>query len=111
MRDEKKEVERQNHLGGVKKDDAFSRLMAGVVSDTAVMYNTYAMEATLKDSPRKDTSSVAVTVMNSPAGTETPKEAARPDSTPRSHTGTLAGRADTAKLAAVPVACYPGGVE
>src|SRR5882757_1538189 len=29
---------------GVKKDDAFSRLMAGVVSDTVVMYNTYAME-------------------------------------------------------------------
>jgi hypothetical protein len=27
---------------GVKKDDAFSRLMAGVVRDTAVMYNTYA---------------------------------------------------------------------
>lgn len=35
---------------GVKKDDAFSRLMAGVVSDTAVMYNTYAMEEPLKDS-------------------------------------------------------------
>jgi hypothetical protein len=29
---------------GVKKDDAFSRLMAGVVRDTAVMYNTYSME-------------------------------------------------------------------
>jgi hypothetical protein len=28
---------------GIKKDDAFSRLMAGVVADTAVMYNTYAM--------------------------------------------------------------------
>lgn len=27
---------------GVKKDDAFSRLMAAVVSDTAVMYNNYA---------------------------------------------------------------------
>src|SRR5258708_8854216 len=30
MPDEKKEVEPQNHLGGVKKDDAFSRLMSGV---------------------------------------------------------------------------------
>ena len=37
-------------LEGVKKDNAFARLMAGVVSDTAVMYNTYAMEADLKDS-------------------------------------------------------------
>ncbi|HVW58979.1 MAG TPA: DUF4476 domain-containing protein [Puia sp.] len=36
---------------GIKKDDAFSRLMAGVVGDTAVMYNTYAMEEALKDSP------------------------------------------------------------
>lgn len=35
---------------GIKKDDAFSRLMAGVVGDTAVMYNTYAMEEALKDS-------------------------------------------------------------
>ena len=38
-------------LAGVKKDDAFSRMMAGVVHDTAVLYNTFAMEAVLKDSP------------------------------------------------------------
>jgi hypothetical protein len=37
-------------LPGIKKDDAFSRLMAEVVHDTAVMYNTYAMEAILSDS-------------------------------------------------------------
>ncbi|MHA4812108.1 DUF4476 domain-containing protein [Flavitalea flava] len=37
-------------IAGVKKDDAFSRLMAGVVSDTAVMYNTYATDGTLKES-------------------------------------------------------------
>lgn len=37
------------HPLGIKKDDAFSRLMAGVVHDTAVLYNTYAMEKT--DSP------------------------------------------------------------
>ena len=41
----------EKHLEGVKKDDAFSRMMAGVVSDTAVMYNTYAMDQVLKDSP------------------------------------------------------------
>lgn len=35
---------------GIKKDDAFSRLMAGVVHDTSVLYNTYAMEQVLKDS-------------------------------------------------------------
>lgn len=51
MPDEKKGDESRSHLEGVKKDDAFSRLMAGVVSDTAVMYNTYAMEATLKEPP------------------------------------------------------------
>ena len=36
---------------GIKKDDAFSRMMAGVVHDTAVLYNTYAMEQALSDSP------------------------------------------------------------
>ncbi len=36
---------------GVKKDDAFSRMMAGVVHDTAVLYNTYAIERVLGDSP------------------------------------------------------------
>jgi len=36
---------------GIKKDDAFSRMMAGVVHDTAVLYNTYAMEQVLNDSP------------------------------------------------------------
>lgn len=47
----KKEDAPAAHNEGIKKDDAFSRLMAGVVSDTAVMYNTYAMEQALKDSP------------------------------------------------------------
>ncbi|MBS1660327.1 MAG: hypothetical protein JST68_04680, partial [Bacteroidetes bacterium] len=37
------------HPLGIKKDDAFSRLMAGVVHDTAVLYNTYAMEQVLHD--------------------------------------------------------------
>jgi hypothetical protein len=36
---------------GLKKDDAFSRMMAEVVHDTAVLYNTYAMEQVLSDSP------------------------------------------------------------
>jgi len=39
------------HSRGVKKDDAFSRMMAGVVHDTAVLYNSYAMEQALSDSP------------------------------------------------------------
>jgi hypothetical protein len=41
----------KSRFPGVKKDDAFSRLMAEVVHDTAVMYNTYAMEEMLSDSP------------------------------------------------------------
>jgi len=48
---ERKEPASSVHIDGIKKDDAFSRLMAGVVGDTAVMYSTYAMEAALKDSP------------------------------------------------------------
>jgi hypothetical protein len=39
----------------VKKDDAFSRLMAAVVNDTAVLYNTYASEELLKDTATKNT--------------------------------------------------------
>jgi hypothetical protein len=35
---------------GVKRDDGFSRLMAAVVDDTAVMYNTYAGNGFGKDS-------------------------------------------------------------
>ncbi len=38
-------------LSGIRKDDAFSRLMAAVVHDTAVMYNSFAMEEILRDSP------------------------------------------------------------
>lgn len=40
---EKKESQtsKQSFSGGIKKEDAFSRLMAGVVNDTLVMYNSY----------------------------------------------------------------------
>jgi len=53
---------------GVKKDDAFSRLMAGVVRDTAVMYNTYTMERSLRDSP--------VTASGNPGSLVTPVNSA-----------------------------------
>jgi len=69
MPDEKKEDVSKNRLEGVKKDDAFSRLMAGVVSDTAVMYNTYAMEATLRDSPAVSKVVMADTTSSAPQGT------------------------------------------
>ena len=38
---------------GVKKDDAFSRLMADVVNDSLVMYNTYILEPEHTDSAKK----------------------------------------------------------
>ena len=68
MPEEKKEDQLPHHLEGVKKDDAFSRLMAGVVSDTAVMYNTYALEATLRDSPAVSKAVVADTASSFPQG-------------------------------------------
>jgi hypothetical protein len=46
----------QPRLPGVRKDDAFSRMMADVVGDTAVLYNTYAMEQALNDSPLVESS-------------------------------------------------------
>lgn len=63
---------------GIKKDDAFSRMMAGVVHDTAVLYNTYAMEQALNDSsgaaPARSTAVPAstVAVSASPAMPTTP---------------------------------------
>jgi hypothetical protein len=52
MPNKKDSGEAKTPTGGVKKDDAFSRLMAAVVGDTAVMYSTDAMDAYLKDSAR-----------------------------------------------------------
>ncbi|HVS98406.1 MAG TPA: hypothetical protein VHE54_18060 [Puia sp.] len=43
-------TETDTRAGVVKKDDAFSRMMAGVVHDTAVLYNSFAMEQALADS-------------------------------------------------------------
>jgi hypothetical protein len=38
-------------LAGAKKDDAFSQMMAAIVRDTAVMYNTYAASSDSASSP------------------------------------------------------------
>jgi hypothetical protein len=61
---------------GLRKDDAFSRLMAGVVQDTAVLYNTYAMSE--PDSVRRDSAALpegkavaGVKPVSEPAGTGT----------------------------------------
>lgn len=67
-------------LAGVKKDDAFSRMMAGVVQDTAVLYNTYAMEEALKDSPVvKRVTSDSAEVKGGAADTAVMKKAAAAD--------------------------------
>jgi hypothetical protein len=53
-------------IPGIKKDDAFSRLMADVVKDTAVMYSTYTIEQAT--SPSVAVASVAATpVARTPA--------------------------------------------
>ncbi len=45
---------------GIKKDDAFSRLMAAVVNDTSVMYSTYAeKKPAIADSVAKNDSAIA----------------------------------------------------
>ncbi|HZE83817.1 MAG TPA: DUF4476 domain-containing protein [Puia sp.] len=64
------------HPDGVRKDDAFSRLMAGVVSDTAVMYNTYAIAEPPKDAPREPMRSLPTELPKDSSGAlrkETPK--------------------------------------
>jgi len=66
-----------SHSEGIKKDDAFSRLMAGVVGDTAVMYNTYAMEEILNNAP-------AVVKVDSPAAAKADTPAVAKADTPSS---------------------------
>jgi hypothetical protein len=61
-------TEKKTHLEGVKKDDAFSRLMADVVSDTAVMYNTYVVEAPARDSAAGAADSLALRKISASPG-------------------------------------------
>ncbi|HTQ63884.1 MAG TPA: DUF4476 domain-containing protein [Puia sp.] len=51
---------------GVKKEDAFSRLMAAVVNDTSVMYNSFVARKPLIDSARQD--SIAAAIVDSAIG-------------------------------------------
>jgi hypothetical protein len=66
---------------GLKKDDAFSRMMAGVVRDTAVLYNTYAMERALSDSPVLAKNQTPSTALSAPSTTASglPIPAATPE--------------------------------
>ena len=55
-------------IPGIKKDDAFSRLMADVVKDTAVMYSTYTIEQATP-SPVAVASVAATPVTQTPVNT------------------------------------------
>jgi uncharacterized protein DUF4476 len=44
---------RPSNAGSAKKEDAFARLMAGVVNDTSVMYNSY-----IEEEPKKEAENV-----------------------------------------------------
>lgn len=68
---------------GVRRDDAFSRMMAGVVHDTAVLYNDYAdSELAVVLAARRDTATAPITRIDTPViKPETVAAAAgRPDS-------------------------------
>ena len=58
---------------GIKKDDAFSRLMADVVKDTAVMYSTYTIEqATQSPVAAASVAAASVTPASANAAAATP---------------------------------------
>jgi len=87
---------------GIKKDDAFSRLMAGVVHDTSVLYNTYAMEQVLMDS--------AVAVKAPLADSAAGVSGAVPDSVNRGLIGSMAMKpADSLARPGDSSAANPGG--
>ena len=111
---------------GLKKDDAFSRMMAGVVHDTAVLYNTYAMERALSDSPAVATANpdtaaskaIAATTVPStiPSGTDTTAaqltttQSAASQSIASQHVdSTTAKPADTSVTGALTGATAPAG--
>jgi hypothetical protein len=77
---------------GIKKDDAFSRMMAGVVHDTAVLYNTFGMERALSDSPALVATQSAATPLVS---ADTPT--ARPDTA--AHIAAIAANTPATSLA------------
>jgi hypothetical protein len=82
-------------LAGAKKEDAFSQMMAAIVRDTAVMYNTYAAASdSAQTSAAADTPTMTVIVRDSAIRSDSvaPATAAKP--------GSLA---DTARSQPVPL--------
>jgi len=79
-------------IPGIKKDDAFSRLMADVVKDTAVMYSTYAIEQATPSPVKSASADSALANTTSGAATSQSKVAAVP-ATPASVAPTPANAA------------------
>lgn len=116
-------IENKTRLEGVKKDDAFSRLMAEVVGDTAVMYNSYVAIAAKDSSARKDSAFAqkdsALVQKNSSARKDSsftrkdsstaPKDsfvATIPDSSAR-RTDSIARKADSPRITSVSLTSIP----
>jgi uncharacterized protein DUF4476 len=58
----------------VKKDDAFSRLMAGVVNDTAILYNSYVDVVPKKDTVKMEAVKKPVIKVDSPVAVVSKKD-------------------------------------
>ena len=58
---------------GIKRDDGFSRLMAAVVNDTAVMYNTYSGNGFGSDSNTVSTQTAKLKGQSSASGLNSPR--------------------------------------
>jgi hypothetical protein len=65
-------------VAGVRKDDPFSRMMAGVVNDTAVMYSTNTMQSYLRDTLRSGKELIARVAGTSDSSKRTPDSVQRP---------------------------------
>lgn len=97
---------------GSKKDDAFSRMMAGVVHDTAVLYNTYAMERALNDSPAVATTpaapaSTTATAQSAPADTAGLRTTIAQSAPPDTATSTAIATQPAATISPDPAAQKP----
>jgi hypothetical protein len=93
---------------GMKKDDAFSRMMAGIVHDTAVLYNTYAIEQAPNDSPALAKSPTTSVALPAPTTTASIIPAAIPDTGVARHdTAAFVATTPSATITTTPASAPP----
>ena len=88
-----------------KKDDAFSRLMAGVVNDTAILYNSYVDVVPKKDTIKTELLKKATVKKDNPVVVINKKDSAKNDLVKKDEVKKVAEKTDTV-IALIPPRKY-----